>query len=424
MFAWSRRVLQNPISAAVGGTLGSRHDKAVPASPHPQAEAPNPLSSSSSLTSSSSAAVATATSVAKTSASSLDTVRAEILKYPYQVISCEAELREAVDVLRRSRQVSLDVEAFCTPESVKSPQLGQVSLVQTCGDTVPVVFLFDILSLSVPTFTAALRPVLCDAEIRKLSFDCRRDIEALSTQMDLVPTRVLDLQLFYTCVQWKLRSVNRRSGMTYVLKSIAGVDRQEGDSAVQTAMSVGDRPVWDTRPLPSHFLEYAADDVRHIHLLSTYFPTLTQHVSMEAVERLTAQYVQHYGVGRPVTVEADLQPAQVNTAWLERFIGPGGVCSFCGSKGHIESECFRKLNSNVRCSYCGATGHTSRNCFQKHPELLKCELCGLLGHTAANCFKTNPCRYCGGNHRSENCHQRVNAGKPTDHKRRRGKSGE
>ncbi|AIO01910.1 hypothetical protein LPMP_342840 [Leishmania panamensis] len=332
---------------------------------------------------------------------------AAILKYPYQVISTEKELKEAVGVLQRSRQIAIDIEAFCTSEATKTPQLGRVSLVQTCSDVVPVVFLFDVLSLSVPIFTQVIRPVFNDETIRKLFFDCRRDIEALSTQMSLVPKRVLDLQLLFTAVQWKLRSVNRRSGMTYVLKNVAGIHRQEGDFAVQTAMVVGDRPVWDTRPLPEHFLEYAADDVRHIHLLSTYFPSLTQQVSEAAVERLTEQYVQHYGVGHAVTVEADAQPAQVNTAWLERYIGPGGVCSFCGSKGHTEMECFRKLNGNVRCSFCGGVGHTARNCFQKHPELLKCDRCGQLGHSTANCFRANPCKHCGGNHRSENCHYRA-----------------
>ncbi|KAG5492719.1 hypothetical protein JKF63_01299 [Porcisia hertigi] len=332
---------------------------------------------------------------------------AAILRYPYQVVSTEAQLRETVGVLQRSRQIAMDVEAFCTPEANKSPQLGRVSLVQACGDVVPVVFLFDVLSLSVPVFAQAMQPIFDDDAIRKLFFDCRRDIEALSTQMNLTPKRVLDLQLLFTAVQWKLRSVNRRSGMAYVLKSIAGIHRQDGDSAVQTAMMVGDRPVWDTRPLPEHFLEYAADDVRHIYLLSAYFPSLTRQVPEAAVERLTAQYVEHYGVGHAVTVEADAQPAQVNTAWLERYIGPGGVCSFCGSKGHTEKECFRKLNGNMRCSFCGGVGHTARNCYQKHPELLKCDRCGQLGHSSSHCYRTNPCKHCGGNHRSENCHQRA-----------------
>lgn len=413
MLAWSKRLFQKPLAAVSEATATAA---ATVVSESPLAVYGGSGLSSSSLSAAPATAADTAIATVGPSISPLDSVRAEILHYPYEVISTESQLRKAVDLLRNSRQISLDIEAFCTPESVKTPQLGQISLVQTCSDAAPVVFLFDILSLSVPAFAAALRSVLRDEAIRKLFFDCRRDIEALSTQMNLVPTRVLDLQLFFTAVQWKLRSVNRRSGMTYVLKNVAGVERQESDSAVQTAMAVGDRPVWDTRPLPSHFLEYAADDVRHIHLLSTYFPTLTQHVSVEAVERLTAQYVQHYGMGSPVTVEADVQPAQVNTAWLERFIGPGGVCGFCGSKGHIESECFRKLNNNVRCSYCGAVGHTSRNCFQKHPELLKCERCGQLGHTATNCFKANPCKYCGGNHRSENCHQRASLARPSTRK--------
>lgn len=333
--------------------------------------------------------------------------RLSTLKYPYEVVSTEEHLVHAMSALQCGTEVSLDIEAFCTPEAQSTPQLGTISLVQACNAVTPVVFLFDVLQLSVPVFVKAATPLFEDESILKLFFDCRRDVEALSTQMGLVPKRVLDLQLFFTALQWKLRSVNRRSGMSYVLKNVAGVERQEGDSAVQTAMTLGDRPVWDTRPLPAHFLEYAADDVRHILLLAAFFPEYAAgRVSTEAVERLTSHYVAHYGIGHAVTEEADAQPAQVNLSLLERYIGPGGVCQFCGAKGHSITECFRKQSGNVRCVFCGGVGHTARNCFRKHPQLLKCEKCGQLGHTGKNCFKATPCKHCGGAHRSENCHFR------------------
>nr|CCC93118.1 unnamed protein product [Trypanosoma congolense IL3000] len=327
-----------------------------------------------------------------------------ILKYPYEVVDTEEKLNEAVLSLQNARSIALDIEAFCTTEQAK--QLGRISLVQACSDAKPVVFLFDIITLTSEVFVRRTQSLLRSKDIRKLFFDCRRDVEALSCQLGIKPEGVLDLQVFFTAIQWKLRGVNRRSGMGYVLKSLTGLTRQEGDSAVQAAMTLGNRPVWDIRPLPDHFLEYAAGDVRHILLLSSYLLAKDDvPVEAEAVERLTAQYVEHYAVGKPVVTEADATPAEVNTAWLERYIGPGGSCNFCGAKGHTEAECFKKQNGKSKCSFCGENGHTARNCFKKHPQLLTCEKCGQLGHTAASCFRTNPCKHCGGPHNSANCHK-------------------
>lgn len=347
-----------------------------------------------------------------------------ILRYPYEVIQSPEKLEASLNELAKANSVALDIEAFCT--SGKQRQLGTISLMQACSDVRPVVFLFDVLTLTSAVFVEAIRPLLESSAITKLFFDCRRDVEALSCQMGVTPRKVLDLQLQYTALQWKLKSNSRRSGMTYVLKQLASVERQEGDSAVQTAMTLGNRPVWDVRPLPEHFLEYAAGDVRHIFLLEKHLQRLceSQGLSIDAVERLTASYVESYSTGKPVTVEPDSRPAEVNVALLERFVGPGGCCAFCGAKGHTETECFKKDKDAVKCSFCGAAGHTSRTCFKKNLQLLKCDLCGEIGHSSANCFKTNPCKYCGGFHSSANCHQRLrdvryfnvaakNTGRPT-----------
>jgi hypothetical protein len=243
-----------------------------------------------------------------------------------------------------------------------------------------------------------------DPSVRKMLFDCRRDVEALSYQMKLKPAGVLDLQLFHTAVQWKLRSVNRRSSMNHVLKLTTGMTRHQEDSAVQAAMTLGNRPVWDVRPLPTHFLEYAAEDVRNTLVLAQSL--MAQYPDrIDAVERLTAQYVEHYAIERPVEVEADPKAADVSIEWLERFLGPGGKCSFCGQKGHVESECFRK-QGGMKCTHCGESGHIAKNCFKKFPQLLKCDKCGQLGHTGAKCFQRNPCSHCGGPHASENCHNK------------------
>ncbi|ORC92167.1 zinc finger protein, predicted [Trypanosoma theileri] len=366
----------------------------------------SPNESSSTSTLAQSTVTTNVSSSVSSSPSLTSTSSSDILKYPYEVVDTPEKLDKAVDSLLKASTIALDIEAFCTTEQAK--QLGRISLVQACSDAKPVVFLFDVLTLTAPAFVKSVKPLLDDKKIRKLLFDCRRDVEALSCQLGLKPEGLLDLQLFFTAMQWKLRSVNRRSGMTYVLKNVAGLTRQEGDSAVQAAMTLGNRPVWDVRPLPDHFLEYAADDVRHILLLSNYLVgNHNNKVPIDAVsvERLTAQYVQHYAIGKPVTEEADATPAEVNITWLERYIGPGGVCHFCGAKGHTEAECFKKQNGKMKCSFCGENGHTARNCFKKHPQLLKCEKCGQLGHTGASCFRTNPCKHCGGAHSSANCHK-------------------
>ena len=261
--------------------------------------------------------------------------------------------------------------------------------------------------------------------------------------------------------------------MNFVFKKITGLERNNagGYDAVSAAMTLGNRAVWDVRPLPDHFIEYAADDVRNIltmskHLLGdennknnvistphmqditdaspfvTAAPSsvsslpATQHSGvssastvggggivqvpplpsilevsdnsvnyLDAVERLTKQYVDHYAVGKPVEVEADPQPHVVFVEWLERYLGPGGGCTFCGARGHVEVECFRKKEGRVkRCGYCGDLGHVTGTCFKKHPELLRCTHCGQMGHNAAHCFRLHPCKHCGGtDHTTEKC---------------------
>lgn len=329
----------------------------------------------------------------------------KILSFPYALIDTPSELTRVVDSLSKASFFAVDLEANVTSRSdVK--QLGPISLLQLCTPEEPTVFLVDVHTLTASTVAERVGPLLADGSRRKLFFDCRRDVEALSCQMKIAPRSVLDLQLLFTGVQWKLRSITRRSGMSFALKQVTGFSRVEGDAAVQLAMTKGNRPVWDVRPLPPHFLEYAAGDVRHTLLLGS---VMQQRYGdkMEAAARLTNEYVRHYATGQPVVVEADPTATDVSVAWLERYFGPGGVCSYCGQKGHTVSECFRKQGGGTTtCSHCGGSGHIAKNCFKRHPQLLKCTSCGQLGHTEDRCFRKNPCAHCGGSHRSENCHRK------------------
>jgi hypothetical protein len=329
------------------------------------------------------------------------------LHFPHRFIDRVGHLKDVADALATSKSFAIDVEAFCT-QSPDKLQLGQVSLLQMCSHVEPCVYVVDVLTLGKDEVRKHLQPVMESKVIRKLMFDCRRDVEAISWQLGMNPAKVLDLQLLHAAVSWKLRGSNRRSGLQFVLRQMCKVERQEGDSAVAAAMTLGNRAVWDVRPLPDHFVEYAADDVRHLLLMADRM--LVEFADrVEAVERLTRQYVEHYAVGTPVTSEADPQPNVVHQEWLERFLGPAGNCAFCGQRGHTDSECFKRVGGVKKCTHCGEAGHLANQCFKKHPQLLKCAHCGQLGHTANRCFALKPCDHCGGQHSSDKCSKKPTA---------------
>ncbi|CUG89606.1 3'-5' exonuclease, putative [Bodo saltans] len=325
-----------------------------------------------------------------------------VLKQPYTVISSSIQLQQASERILQSKKVAVDVEA-CVTHDVGRPQLGQVSLIQLASETCDTVYLIDVLTLGKEVVVDALSPVLSDPAVEKQFFDCRRDVEAFFGQLGIVTKGAVDLQMLFTGSQWKLKSLNRRSSMSYVLKTVAGVSRQETDAAVQLAMTKGNRAVWDVRPLPTHFLEYAAGDVRHTLLLGQVMEHTYKDL-LPAARRLTAEYTRHYSA--PVEYEVDINPIEVSSEWLEMFFGPGGVCQYCRQPGHLEADCFRKAAGTVKCTHCGGMGHVAKSCYKRFPQKLKCEGCGQLGHTIDRCFKKNPCKVCGGSHSTENCRQR------------------
>jgi hypothetical protein len=343
--------------------------------------------------------------------------------------------------------VACDVEALVNPlQANQVKHLGDISLIQLCCPEVDneSVNIVDVLSIGNETVKETLKPIMESKEIRKIMFDCRRDVEALSVQLQLRPQRILDLQLVHTAHQWKMKASDRRSGLQFVLKQELGVDRAAGDAAVSKAMLHGNRPVWDVRPLPEHFLEYAADDVRHLYALYETMKIRHENI-MDSAERISEEYTRFYSVNmKYVEEDADVKSQTVRTDWLERYFGPAGVCGFCGARGHHEENCFKKHqaaaseNSNntnnanqtttttttsssanvttnphqptetatktiLRCGYCGSLGHLSTNCFKKHPQLLKCKHCGQMGHTETHCFVKNPCEFCGGKHKTDKC---------------------
>jgi hypothetical protein len=336
---------------------------------------------------------------------------ASVLRAPVRVLGQRADVAAAVrGLVETAAPVSIDVEALCTSRTTK--HFGNVSLVQLCTATpAPAVYLVDVLAMGPGMAGDELRPLVENEAVTKYIFDCRRDVEALSTQLGLRPRGLLDIQLYYAAVQWKLRGSTKRNGVDTVFRAVVGDYEAEGGvadgeakrdgdhSEVVAAMEKGDSAVWDVRPLPPSFIEYAADDVRRVLLAANAL--LEKHPErLRSADRLTQMYVSHYAQAKLVTHDIDPAPLQVNREWLEMLTGTGGTCSRCGQRGHTEDRCTqRALNKKLPpCSVCGEVGHLPTACRKATPIVHICERCGCQGHPTRRCPLLTMCIKCGGLH--------------------------
>jgi len=326
------------------------------------------------------------------------------LKWPHRFIDTEEALKTCAKVLKGSasagQNVAVDVEAFCVEKN--SRHLGQVSLLQLCGPADPNVYIIDVLTLGAERVAHYIKRVLCHPEIRKVMFDCRKDVEALSTQMGLTCVNVLDLQLFHTASLWTTRGTNRRSNMDWVLRNLTGVASSEELKAVEAAFEYGNRNVWDERPLPEHLVAYAANDVRHMLVLAEHLKNANSEIEDKVVE-LSQKYIDYYATGTLAEKDVDPKANEVSKKWLEEVFGQGGGCAYCGGKGHDDTNCFKKEKEKMKCQNCGDIGHLTNKCFKIHPEKNKCSHCGQSGHQSGKCFLLHPCTKCGGKHPTEKC---------------------
>eukprot|EP00759_Apiculatamorpha_spiralis_P031336 PhF_6_TR33003/c0_g1_i1/m.48632 len=330
----------------------------------------------------------------------------QALKWPHKFIDTEDALKAAAKLLKASattgQGVAVDIEAFCVEKH--SRHLGQVSLLQLAGPVDPNVYIVDVVTLGADRVAHYMKRVISHPQIRKYMFDCRKDVEAMSTQMGLSVVNALDLQLYHTATLWSAKGTNRRSNLDWVLQNLAHITSSEEMKAVEAAFLVGNRKVWDERPLPDHLAAYAANDVRHLLVLSEYFQQ--HHADLETtVAELTQKYIDYYGTGQ--LVETDIDPAAnlVSTDWLRELFGKKGKCTHCGMSGHDVSNCFKKDIATLKCSHCGQSGHLTSRCYKLHPEKHKCSHCGQSGHLESKCFLLHPCTKCGGKHSTASCNR-------------------
>lgn len=149
---------------------------------------------------------------------------------------------------RAPRLIGLDTEFV--RERTFWPQLALVQVALFAeGDAEPTVVLVDPL---VPGMGAALAPVLSDASILKIMHSASEDLVALRRGCGALPAPLFDTQ-----VAAALAGFGAGLGYQKLVQQVEGSVLAKGET----------RSDWLRRPLSPAQLDYAADDVRHLHAL-------------------------------------------------------------------------------------------------------------------------------------------------------------
>ena len=162
--------------------------------------------------------------------------------------------RTACERLRASKVLALDVEWEADP--------SQVSLLQlACAPDE--IYVFDVLALGQRLFDELL-PLLADAAILKLCFDCRGDAAVLFHCHRVRMHAVYDLQIVYASLYPHKHGDGFLRGLHRALEH--ALTPEEAHAFAQRKATQRSRFASGlrlARPLPSETLEYAAHDVAH-----------------------------------------------------------------------------------------------------------------------------------------------------------------
>lgn len=153
----------------------------------------------------------------------------------------------AAHFLHRPRQIGLDTEFV--RERTYWPKLALVQIALHDAEGEQRILLVDPLS---PGIGDALAPLLGDRSILKIMHSASEDLVALKHDYGVVPQPLFDTQ-----VAAALAGVGSGIGYQKLVQQVAGVALAKGET----------RSDWLRRPLSPAQLEYAADDVRHLHAL-------------------------------------------------------------------------------------------------------------------------------------------------------------
>lgn len=148
--------------------------------------------------------------------------------------------------------IGLDTEFI--RERTYWPQLALVQVALGEGDA-------DILLVDplVPGMCDALAPLLADASVLKVMHSASEDLVAFRHACGVLPAPLFDTQIAAA-----LAGVGGGMGYQKLVQAVTGVALAKGET----------RSDWLRRPLSAAQLEYAADDVRHLHALHRHLDEL------------------------------------------------------------------------------------------------------------------------------------------------------
>lgn len=154
--------------------------------------------------------------------------------------------------------IGLDTEFI--RERTYWPQLALVQI--ALGESAEDILLVDPL---VPGMCDALAPLLTDASVLKIMHSASEDLVAFRHASGVLPMPIFDTQIAAA-----LAGVGGGMGYQKLVQAVADVALAKGET----------RSDWLRRPLSPSQLEYAADDVLHLHALHRHL-----HTALEAQDR-------------------------------------------------------------------------------------------------------------------------------------------
>lgn len=192
---------------------------------------------------------------------------------PIQYVKTKSEFEDMMNTLKELSIVAIDAEG------VQLSRTGPLTILSIGGiDKTAPIYVVDVQTLGADVVftdaTGSLKSLLENAQITKVTFDCRSDSDALWHQFGVSLTGVLELQVLDQAVRIQRGEtppqnclyVNR--GQVQMLQGLEVVAKRNGITLQQmNAPHKSCSTIWARRPLDATSIEYAANDILAIKLL-------------------------------------------------------------------------------------------------------------------------------------------------------------
>ena len=196
------------------------------------------------------------------------------MHFPFILVNTEESLRNAVLELSRFTEIAFDSEGVSLSRS------GTMTVAIFLGITPPKeqspAYVVDVQTLGgAAAFKTGLGKILESRQIRKITFDCRSDSDALFHQYGYFLNHVLDMQVYEQAVRF-INGEPLPNSTTYIngkrrvpfVRGMSQLSKQYIDTATLQALggSADNGPhktdplVWQKRPLALKSIQYAAND--------------------------------------------------------------------------------------------------------------------------------------------------------------------